>query len=148
MVNASDQAFSELNRNVVEHPHDIIVIDNYTPIQPWKVGDATGAVIDVHQFPSVEEMDNDFENWPSTGNPFTETMPTALPISNQASATQSVIHAPTYLTVPNMAALVMSILASENKLFFIAHKCTTHSQRREWKLVQVNLKRSIESNPA
>jgi hypothetical protein len=150
MMQSSDKAFSELDRKVVDHPYSVIGIDNYTPIQPWKMGNSSTNVTSVQRFPSVEELDNEFDNWPSDGNPFVEVV---TPINSvdacrpQISRSQ-IMAGSNVSAVPDIATLVRNIIQSEDRLFFIARQCTPTSHRREWKLVRVDLKSSMEKNPA
>lgn len=75
MIQSSDKALSV--SSTVKSPYATIGIDSYTPRQPWTLDDieisnTTTTVADVQCFPSVEEMDNEFDGRPSEGNPFIE----------------------------------------------------------------------------
>ena len=55
--------------------------------------------------------------------------------------------APIAPSVPDIGPITASILASDDKLFFISH-CVPGFYMTEWALARVDLKRSVQAHPA
>ena len=82
-IQTSDQNFSELNKKMASNPYEKIHIDGYSPSQPWCAPAALAQLekMDIAQyppFPSVEELDNEIDNWPDSVNPFFNFDPTPI----------------------------------------------------------------------
>ena len=75
-VEASDQAFGDLYRKTVSNPYRLIGLQGYEASQPWSAPASMLQVDTAHirnvppPFPSVQELDDEFDGWPESGNPF------------------------------------------------------------------------------
>jgi hypothetical protein len=97
----------------------------------------------VPPFPTVQDLDNEFDGWPESGNPFIER---ETPISQPSTVPQDpVIFATNPITI---STIVADIVRSEDKLFFIAYSQERSQRRKEWKLVRVNFRASLQKNPS
>jgi hypothetical protein len=100
-------------------------------------------VLDVPPFPTVQDLDNEFDGWPESGNPFVEReMPITLPTEPRPMAFSNTPPPPS-----TMAVIFVDIIRSEDKLFFIAYSQERSQCRNEWKLVRVDFKSSLQKNP-
>jgi hypothetical protein len=102
-------------------------------------------LLNVPLFPTVQDLDNEFDGWPESGNPFIER---ETPIVQQLPIKQIV-----FSTQPSppvtISKLVADIVRSEDKLFFIAYSQERSQTRREWKIVRVDFRGSLlQKNPS
>jgi hypothetical protein len=74
-ITSSDHAFSEFNKKVIENPYEFAGLNKFVPSQPWATPVAFAQIKEldttVPSFPTVEEMDANYDSWPESGNPFT-----------------------------------------------------------------------------
>ena len=72
----SDENFSNLNKNVVDSPYNIAGLKKFNPATPWAASaaltDMATAELKVDTFPTVQEMDDQYDSWLESGNPFNE----------------------------------------------------------------------------
>jgi hypothetical protein len=151
-ITASDNNYSGLHKKTISEPYKFISIQGYHAVQPWSAPAALGKVdlaiiAGIQRFPTVEELDNEFDGWPVSGNPFNQqtvltTPANPAPIENRIQTFQA--------TLKNKATIVADLVNSKDKLFFIAYAPdTTSSQaRREWKLVTINFETSLRHHPS
>eukprot|EP00978_Attheya_sp_CCMP212_P018369 scaffold50185_cov30-Attheya_sp.AAC.1 len=78
-LKSSDYAFSEFNKPVMDSPYENAGLDKFIPSQPWAAPSALALIEEtpttMDSFPTVEEMDADYDSWPESGNPFTNNAP-------------------------------------------------------------------------
>ena len=95
-------------------------------------------------FPTCQELDNEFDGWPESGNPLVEDSripeptPPSIIIDNTA-----VLHA----TIRSPATIIADLVRSEDQLFFVAYAPQRSQERKEWKLVRINLEKSLQHHP-
>ena len=184
-IQSSDQIFSEFNKKTLPNPFKEAHIEGYTPATPWASSAAAAhshlessqpspsmiaSDTAIEAFPTVEDLDEEFDSWPELSNPFS---PTTVVIENSqgtsghntatchSSATISGTDNTTYSSpasitanntasinssIPQFSSLIQQIIKSDDKLFFISYK-KPNEQRREWKLVQLDFKQSMLKSP-
>jgi hypothetical protein len=167
---SSDQLFSNLNKSPIPNPYEYANIKGFNPAKPWETAPAALANIKlpiisdkIPSFPTVEEMDNEFDSWPESGNPFLTQEPLIGNISSDINNNTSPVIVnnnsidytvnPTQLLNQSqisksmqLSHLIQSIISSSDKLFFIAYQ-QTNNQRREWKLIQIDFPQSMSKYP-
>jgi hypothetical protein len=120
------------------------------PATPWTASAATSEIHladiqNIPPFPTVQELDNEFDGWPESGNPFidiehspTDEITTSLPIESKVFAAN----------IRNPAMVVADIVGSEDRLFFVSYRTSRNQTRREWTLIRVNFLKSIQQHPS
>jgi hypothetical protein len=86
---SSDLNFGDLHKKTISQPYKIVGLEGYEPLQPWSAP-ATAvrlnlALLDeIPPFPTLQELDNKFDGWPESGNPFVdrEVLTPAGPVKN------------------------------------------------------------------
>ena len=169
-ITTSDQIYSELNKKTIENPFSEAYIKGYTPTKPWEAAAAATAELSspsilnqIPPFPTVEQLDAEYDSWPESGNPFTPTVileedtlhrtythSQGEKSSHADNTAQSYHSTPISVsnastippTLPPFSSIIQSIISSEDKLFFISY-CLANQTRREWKLVQLDFKQSM-----
>ena len=176
-IQSSDQIYSETNKSIIPNPFSEIHIDGYNPANPWKVSEKVSSQLlninNNHEdhmlndhFPTVQEMDDEFDSWPESGNPFKHTESAITPQSGTNVPSQNIITSsngndstnaikptantpilalPSILKDINFPSLIQSIIASEDKLFFINY-IVPNGQRKEWKLAQLDFSLSVKKS--
>ena len=174
-IKSSDQIYSEFNKPIIENPFSQAFIEGYTPSNPWEAASAaTSELLESREssplpkFPTVEEMDAEYDSWPESGNPFTPTITHDQYINQSTNAPSqgtsnmrgtdntSQFHNKTPIsvsnaytvppTIPQFSSLIQSIISSEDKLFFISYSLLNQT-RKEWKLVQLDFTQSMLKYP-
>ena len=173
-IQSSDHKFSEINKKSIDNPFSQAHIQGYLPTNPWEAAKAATSQLDkstvlmessIPSFPSVAQLDSEYDSWPESGNPFTTTeisdesqnqgtsITSSQGTTNINNSTDSTVHhsaLPTRISAPptyqSFSSLIQSIIMSEDKLFFIAYRNPNES-RKEWKLVQLDFKLSIQQYP-
>jgi hypothetical protein len=162
-VKSSDYQFGNLNKGIVSNPYENASISEFEPAKPW-AAPAAYADITMEPFPSISEMDAEYDSWPESGNPFlhedtaftagqTQKAPamtagyTNLNSSDQAASTLSLQLLPTLTASRPFSQFVSDIIRSNDKLFFIPHSPPNQS-RREWKLVQIDFQATMRLHPS
>jgi hypothetical protein len=145
-IHSSDQAYSDLNKKTTLQPYKIIGIEGYLPAQPWGAPAAAAklnlaALEDVPPFPSLQELDYEYDGWPESGNPFIERETPATPKPNP----NEIMTLP--VTIRSFSTVIADILKSEDKLCFISYSQMRSQKRKEWKLIRVDLKPSLQQHP-
>jgi hypothetical protein len=148
-VQTSDQAFGDLQKKTISNPYKIIGLEGYKPAQPWSAPAATSnihlAVLeDVPSFPSLKELDDEFDGWPESGNPFIN-KDISTPAIPAESIKDNILSLPT--SIRTKSTIVADLVRSEDKLFFIAYARERNQERREWKLARIDFKRSLQQHP-
>jgi hypothetical protein len=133
-----------------KQPYKLAGLEGYQPAQPWAqpIASAQMVKLDLHQyipFPSLAEMDNDFDGWPDEVNPF---LHKELQQTPEIQIPKQPILVTTAIPLRTVQKLIADIIQSEDKLFFINHSVTATEGRKEWKLIQVNFEKSIQQQPA
>jgi hypothetical protein len=173
---SSDQIYSEFNQKIIDNPFSQAYIKGYNPTKPWEAAAAAlselcvpDTFIDIQHFPSIEELDATYDSWPESGNPFTPTISSdadlscTTPISSQSRSSMDntdhitnhssltpspILNASTLpSSIQQFPSLIQSIIASDDKLFFISYKIS-NQVRREWKLVQLDFSQSMLKSPS
>ena len=71
-VELSDTAFGKLHKYLSPHLYKNASIKEFIPLMPWETPAAFFSSIDNITFPSIQDMDNEFDQWQSKStNPFT-----------------------------------------------------------------------------
>lgn len=104
-------------------------------------------------------MDDEYDSWPESINPFTSTVQDLDTTSDhQQNSTDHAIKSTVDTTVnlssmttntssiTTFAQVINNIIRSNDRLFFISYKGYNET-RHEWKLVQINLKASMQKRP-
>ena len=169
ITNSSDQLFSNLNKSAIPNPYKYANIDGFNTVKPWETAPAALANLKspiqsntIPSFPTIKELDTEFDSWPESGNPFLTQYSidnTPSDINNNTSPVivnnNSIDYTvnPTQLLNPSqisqsmqLSHLIQSIVLSTDKLFFIAYQ-QTNNQRREWKLIQIDFPQSMSKYP-
>jgi hypothetical protein len=74
-MESSDHNFGNLHKKTVSDPYRIVGSEGYEPSQPWSTSKhATQlelALLDnMPSFPTLQDLDNEFDGWPRSGTPF------------------------------------------------------------------------------
>jgi hypothetical protein len=74
-IDSSDYNFENLHKKIVSDPYQIVGLEGYKSSQPWSTSkDATQLKLalldDMPSFPTLKDLDNEFDGWPESGNPF------------------------------------------------------------------------------
>jgi hypothetical protein len=108
-------------------------VEGYEPAQPWGAPAATAgaqfaSALNMPPFPTVQDLDNEFDGFPESGNPFIEretpiAQPSKEPIVLAADAKPS----------PTLSMIVADIICSEDKNFlhFLLSRAKSMPQRME-----------------
>lgn len=157
-IDTSDQIYSEFNKKVVQNPFEVIRIKGYNEAQPWAAPAASAQLhqVEMIPFPTVEELDNEYDSWPDSYNPFSpsvhhimdkDTTDDTLVHPDQVNKTDMTMQAfPTLDPSNDLSSFIASIIQSSDKLLFISYK-QNNETRREWKLVQIDFDTSISNRP-
>jgi hypothetical protein len=126
-------------------------VEGYEPARPWAAPAATAGVdmanlVSVPPFPTVQDVDNEFDGWPESGNPFIEWETPVVQPKEKTTDTQAFSATPGI--APMTSKLVADIVCSEDKLFFVAYSQERSQRRKEWKLVRVDFRASLSKNPS
>jgi hypothetical protein len=122
-------------------------LEGYEPSQPWSAAAAAvrlnlGLQDEIPPFPTLQELDNEFDGWPESGNPFVdrEVLTPAGPVKN------TILTLPT--SIKTRTTIVADLIRSENKLYVIAYSQQRSQARKEWKLVRVDFQKSLQQHPS
>jgi hypothetical protein len=149
------------------NPYAVADIDGFNPSQPWAAPAALAQIREAEfgaiNFPSVEQLDTDYDSWPESGNPFSTVLESSLlgqPPRGSGQATglkqqTYADHIGNMQSLPaairpasnNFADVIKNIISSQDRLFFIAHS-NSNKTRKEWKLVQVDFDTSMQLHPS
>ena len=143
-----DQSIRLIRILVISKPN-LSQIHTSSSASPWAAPAALSKVdlAIVHNtpsFPTCQELDNEFDGWPESGNPLVEDSrspeptPQSIIIENTA-----VLHA----TIRSPATIIADLVRSDDKLFFVAYAPQRSQERKEWKLVRINLEQSLQHHP-
>jgi hypothetical protein len=89
----------------------------------------------IPDFPTVQELDNEFDGWPESGNPFVDrdiTTPSIL----VETVKDSILSLSA--SIRTKSSIVANLVRSEDKLFFIAYSQEKSQEQEEWKLGRVD----------
>ena len=148
-IQSSDQAYADLKKPTISNPYKIIGLDGYNPAQPWSAPAAASQVDlsvidDIPPFPTVEQLDDEFDGWPKLGNPFIE-REISTPATPSDTVRDNVLSLP--LAIKTKATIVADLVRSEDKLFFVSYAPERNQVRKEWKLAPVNFQKSLQQYP-
>jgi hypothetical protein len=139
-----------LNKETISNPYKLIGLEGSEASRPWAAPAAASrihlAVLDdIPEFPTVKELDNEFDGWPESGNPFVD-REISTPAAPLESVKDNVLALST--TIRTKSTIVADLVRSEDKLFFISYAPERNQERKEWKLVQINFhKQSLQQYP-
>jgi HKD family nuclease len=145
---SSDTNFGNLHKKTVPHPYKVIGVEGYEPSQPWaQSAEATqlnlALLENIPTFPTVQEMDNEFDGWPESGNPFINKDAVSPAIPEPVQANISILPN----SIRTRATIIADLIRSDDKLFFVAYSQERSQARKEWKLVKIDFKRSLQQHP-
>ena len=161
-----DQAFGDIDKKKVDNPFEVIRIEKYNPVQPWKqtARAASSQLIfkddeKIEKFPTVAQLDDtmiDSCSWPEPGiNPFSPSIEVVECIKDNINdendhlintkpqPKEKVMCFP----VIKINTIIANILQATDKLFFVRYQLP-NEKRGEWKLVQVVFKLSVKKRPS
>ena len=152
-IEFSDTTFGKLNKDLSHHPYKNASIDAFIPLKPW-AAPAAFATIENDVFPTVQEMDNEFDQWQGqSSNPFTyfekQSHSGDKTIAAHLSGTDHSTHTNSAQPLPQttpFAIHIRNMISSTDKLMFLSISSKT-SERREWYLVHVNMPLSLHHHP-
>jgi hypothetical protein len=124
---SSDTRFSNLNKESISEPYKLIGLERYQPAQPWAAKLNLAEITHIPRFPTVQEMDDEFDGFPESGNPFVNrehSTPTTLSKNKDSVIIALSAHIRTKTTI------IADVVASEDKLFFIAYSQYRDQQRK------------------
>jgi hypothetical protein len=98
----------------------------------------------IPNFPTVQELDDEFDGWPESGNPFID-REISTPATPIESVKESILSLSTSLRT--QSSVIADLVRSEDKLFFIAYAQERSQERKEWKLARVDFQRSLQHFP-
>lgn len=108
----------------------MIGIEGYVPSQTWSPAAATTQLNlvlleDIPPFPTLQELDNNFDGWPELGNPFVNWDPVtpAEPIDD------GICVLPTLIRIK--AVIVIDLIRSDDKLYYIAYSQERSQKQKE-----------------
>jgi hypothetical protein len=148
-IQSSDQAFGDLQKKTISNPYKLAGLEGYDAAQPWSAPAAMSQINlavsnNIPEFPTVQEMDDEFDAWPESGNPFINrdlTTP-AMPIESNPNKISTFTS-----SMRTKSSIVADIIRSEDRLFFMAYSQSRSQDRKEWKLVRVDFQRSLQQHP-
>jgi hypothetical protein len=161
-VKSSDYQFGNIHKGITSNPYKNASISEFNPARPW-AAPAAYADVTMEPFPSISELDAEYDSWPESGNPFihdktafssgqTTKAPvltngyTNLDSSDQTAKSPSLQLLPTLTANQSFSQFVANIIKSDDKLFFIRHSPPNQS-RQEWKLVQIDFPFTMKLHP-
>jgi hypothetical protein len=108
-IDSSDYNFGNLHKKTVLDPYRILGLEGYESSQPWSTSkDAAQLKValldDMPSFPTLKELDNEFDGWPESGNLFIDSQ-TMTP-KNQRTSNES-----DTLVLPNLVPTKSTIIA-------------------------------------
>jgi hypothetical protein len=111
-------------------PYKIVGLDGYEPSQPWSAPAAAarlnlGLLDEIRPFPTLQELDNEFDGWPESGNSFInrEILTLAGPVED------AILALPT--SIKTKVTIVADLIKSEDKLYFIPYSQERSQTRKE-----------------
>jgi hypothetical protein len=160
-VKSSDYNFGNIHKGIASNPYENASISEFEPAKPWAAPAAYADLV-MEPFPTLSELDAEYDSWPESGNPFHHeetafaggqrhkapgltTGHTNLERSDQALHS-SLQLLPTLTAGRSFSQFVADVIRSDDKLFFIPHSSPNES-RREWKLVQIDFPSSMKLHP-
>jgi hypothetical protein len=161
-VKSSDYQFGNINKGITTNPYENASISDFQPATPWAAPAAFADLI-MEPFPTLSEMDAEYDSWPESGNPFLHeetafaaghknkapvltTGYTKVISSDQAESPSLQLLSTSTASRP-FSQFVSDIIRSDDKLFFIPHS-PPNQTRREWKLVQIDFTSSMRLHPS
>jgi hypothetical protein len=102
--------------------HTVLLgLEGYQAARPWGapaavVGVDYANIEEIPPFPTTQELDNEFDGWPMSGNPLIA-RETQINHPNK----EPIVLSATPVTALTVAQLVADIIRSEDKLFFISY---------------------------
>lgn len=144
-LDGSDSQYSQLYKDLLDNPFSDAGIEGFKPPKPFthNISYARVGTVSDFQWPTFADF-NDELSMPTT----------ALPLLPIMALTRWSLHMSAHhrlrptCTIPPIPSLVASIIASDDKLFFIAHKFGTAGDYHEWRLVRVTFNNSIGAYPS
>ena len=120
---SSDLNFGNLNKPSISNPFRLIGLEGYTPATPWAASAAASKVNlaeieNIPPFPSIQEMDDEFDGWPESGNPFIHLEHSHVDGNQTPPPTESKSFA---TDIRSHATVIADLIGSEDKLFFVAY---------------------------
>jgi len=154
-IDGPDNRYGQLHRPISPAAYKNAGIKGFVPTQPMQTMHvsclATGASDpDIIHFPTLSELNAELDDWDDAeyNSIFSDS---SLCIDVEAFSAQSLAPPPPQETpsdppVPTISELTSKLIASKDKLYFIAHRIPG-STVSEWCLVQINLRDSARQHP-
>ena len=159
-VDGPDNIYGQIHSPIQKNPYINAGIKGFKPPQPFKKAAANPAIRSEEdiKFPTLAELNAECFEWNEgeedlvlTDDSLCEEIEVFAVTRSQHQAAKRAppppLEAPPSSRVPDLGPLTASILASTDKLFFIAHKIPG-SNISEWALVRINLHLSVQAHPA
>ena len=154
-VDGPDNRFGQIHRPIQKDAYQNAEIKGFVPSVPIKFAIhgllANGAPDpEVLHFPTLSELNAKLADWSDaelSAINSSDALCTDLEIFAATTAPAPPAVAPEPPSVPSLASLTASILASSDKLFFISHR-VPGSLVSEWCLVRVALQNSTHQHPS
>ena len=153
-VDGPDNRFGQLFRHIGKSPYIDAGIKGFEPAQPFKLPAnlASASPVEDFHWPSLAELNDELNPFPwlpgeeasihaSYDHPDNLAAGPAMYTGPPPDAPRSVPS-----TVPDITSLASSIIASQDRLFFVAPKQS--ASYREWRVGRVALKDSMALHPA
>ena len=158
-VDGPDNQYGQIHTPMKKNPYQNAGLKGFEPCQPYKTAAAMTLAVEeeIIKFPTLAELNEECFEWEEGEEDLVqddESLCTVIEIfaltrSQTASAKRippPPREAPPASTVPAIGPLTANILASRDKLFFIAH-AIPGSDASEWALVRIDLQLSIKTHP-
>jgi len=148
-IDGPDNRYSQINRPIAKAPYELAGIQGFEPLQPFKLPPVShySSIHEQFHWLSLSELNDEMAplGWMTPEQQDTEDVDLFSP---PAMYTGPPPVMPTHNPprVPNTSSLSTSIVKSNDRLFFISHEIP-NSNRREWRLVRVNLEESMALRP-
>jgi hypothetical protein len=68
-VKSSDYHFGNIDKGITPNPYENASISDFQPANPWTAPAAYADII-MEPFPTLSQMDAEYDSWPESGNPF------------------------------------------------------------------------------
>ena len=139
-LSTSDLQFANLNKKLskdrFQHAH---IKDDDKSVFPWHAKAQYSDII-IQDFPTVKDLDDEIDGWPPQDHLTHEDL-----FDSDTTTIKQKENVALISVNMDLATKIKQIIESEDRLFFISQKLP-NQQRREWRLVQINLKESLRQH--
>lgn len=155
-VDGPDSRYSQIYKEIIPNPFAEAGIEGFVPPKPFQT-DTSFARVGVHSdfvWPTLADFNDELGLFDAPDDEFECSHAYVDALVDEAVTAYTgpppdpPSHEPVVPTVPHISLLVASIIASTDKLFFIAHKIGVDGATSEWRLVRVALRDSMAVHPS